>query len=139
MADILLDTGPLVALLNKDEHLHEDCVAFLEGFRGRFLSTEPVLTEGIYLLGDSFHGKKKCLEFVLEAVQLIPSSMTSLKRSLVLMEKYKDVPMDFADATLVALAEETGIGDIFTLDVKDFRTYRWLRNRTFRIYPELHC
>jgi predicted nucleic acid-binding protein len=133
--NLLLDTGPLVALLNRDEKSHEVCVDFFKSFRGRLLSTEPVLTEGLYLLGDSFSNQKKCMEFVFEAVQLIPSSRSSLERSLHLLEKYQDIPMDFADATLVALAEEVQVGEIFTLDRRDFEIYRWGRNRAFKIYP----
>lgn len=135
MDNYLLDTGPLVALLDQDERFHESCVDFLKNFGGTFLSTEPVLTEALYLLGDSLISQKKCLEFVLEAVQLVPTSADSLKRSLALMEKYQDTPMDFADATLVVLAEDTETGDIFTLDRRGFETYRWGRNKTFRIYP----
>ena len=135
MDNYLLDTGPLVALLDQDERFHESCVDFLKNFVGTFLSTEPVLTEALHLLGDSLISQKKCLEFVLEAVQLVPTSVNNLKRSLALMEKYQDTPMDFADATLVALAEEIETGDIFTLDRRGFETYRWQRNKAFRIWP----
>lgn len=136
MPNLILDTGPLVALLNRDEKLHETCLDFLKGFRGRFLSTEPVLTEALYLLGDSFSHQKKCMELVLGVVQIVPSSSKSLQHSLVLMEKYKDTPMDYADATLVVLAEELQTGKIFTLDRRGFETYRWGHHRTFEIYPE---
>jgi uncharacterized protein len=51
------------------------------------------------------------------------------------MRKYHDVPMDFADASLVALAEELGTPNVFTLDLRRFRAYRWKTRRMFRIYP----
>lgn len=51
------------------------------------------------------------------------------------MVKYKDVPMDYADASLVALAEELGTGEVFSLDVKGFRAYRWHKRRLFTIHP----
>jgi hypothetical protein len=53
------------------------------------------------------------------------------------MEKYKDIPMDFADATLVVLAEEAGVDEVFTLDLKGFHAYRILRKKVFRIFPDL--
>jgi uncharacterized protein len=52
-----------------------------------------------------------------------------------LMERYADVPMDLADALLVALAEELGVGSVFTLDRRSFSTYRWRRSRRFTIGP----
>ncbi len=138
MANLILDTGPLVALLNRDETAHGSCVDFLKAFRGKLLSTEPILTEALYLLADSFSHQKKCLEFVLSAVQVIPSSVESLKHSLELMEKYKNLPMDYADATLVSLAEEIQCGQIFTLDRRDFAVYRIKRghrNLALQVIP----
>ena len=52
------------------------------------------------------------------------------------MEKYKDIPMDFADATLVVLAEETGINEVFTLDRRGFNSYRIKGKKAFKILPE---
>ncbi len=135
VAKLLIDTGPLVALLNRDEKLHQDCVDFLKGFRGQLLSTEAILTEALYLLGDAWEFQKKCFEFVLAAVQLVPVSVNSLKQTMSLMEKYDDVPMDYADATLVVLAQELDVHEIFTLDRRGFSTYRMSRNRGFTIYP----
>ncbi|MBI3541093.1 MAG: hypothetical protein HY073_03015 [Deltaproteobacteria bacterium] len=76
------------------------------------------------------------MELVLEIVQIVPSSSKSLRRSLALMEKYKDTPMDYADATLVVLAEELQTGKIFTLDRRGFTTYRWGHHHSFEIYPD---
>jgi hypothetical protein len=135
VAKLLFDTGPLVALVFKDEDRHEECAQFLKGFRGRFVSTEAILTEALYLLGNSFANQERCFDFIFQTVQLIPASTTSLLRCLSLMEKYQDVPMDYADATLVALAEEMQLGGIFTLDRRGFETYRWGRNRAFKVYP----
>jgi predicted nucleic acid-binding protein len=62
-------------------------------------------------------------------------SSDSLRRVALLMEQYADVPMDFADATLVALAEDARTGNILTLDRRGFSAYRWLKTRTFTILP----
>jgi predicted nucleic acid-binding protein len=137
MRNILLDTGPFVALLDSSEKSHGRCTAFFKDFRGHLFTTEPVLTEVLYLLGPSIKAQKAGIEFILKGgAMLVPQSLESLKRGLELMEKYKDIPMDFADATLVALAEEMVITEIFTLDVKGFNTYRIHGRKTFRLWPE---
>jgi predicted nucleic acid-binding protein len=66
---------------------------------------------------------------------LIPSSQASLRQVAGLMEKYQDLPMDFADATLVALAEESQIDQVFTLDRRGFSTYRLHGRKSFRVIP----
>ena len=132
----MLDTGPFVALVDRSEKLHYDCVAALERWTGPVVTTEAVLTETLYLVGPQLKAQQVCLEFILRgAFQLVPSSPASLKRVAVLMEKYRDVPMDFADATLVALGEEMETDWIFTLDRRGFTSYRMNRNRTFRMVP----
>lgn len=137
MADeLLLDTGAFVALVDRDEKLHEDCVAALEKWTGSVVTTEAVLTETLYLVGPGWSAQKTCLEFVVRgAFQLVPSSAKSLQRVKILMEKYRNVPMDYADATLVVLAEELETEWVFTLDRRGFSVYRMGRNRAFRIVP----
>lgn len=137
MADLLLDTGPLVALLDRSERNHSRCLGFFQGFRGRLLTIEPVLTEAVYLLGPLFANQKPALDFILQGgAELVPLTPSLLKRAATLMAKYADVPMDFADAALVALAEESGIRDILTLDRRGFTVYRIGGRKTFRIVPE---
>ncbi|HAF70884.1 TPA: hypothetical protein DCL37_06035 [Candidatus Acetothermia bacterium] len=134
--DLLLDTGAWVALIDRSEAAHKACVEFLEGWRGRILTTEAVLTETLHLVGPGWEAQRICLEFVLRgAVLLVPSSQESLKRAAALMEKYQDVPMDFADATLVVLGEEVGTNWVFTLDRRGFSTYQLRGRRPFRILP----
>ncbi len=137
MPNILLDTGAFVALLDKSERNHQRVANFFRNFRGELLTTEPVLTEAVYLLGPSSRVQKICIDFILNgAATLISQSMESLKRATVLMEKYHDIPMDFADATLVVLAGETGICDVFTLDKRGFNSYRIHGKKAFTILPE---
>jgi len=133
---MLFDTGVFVALLDKSERNHERCIAFLKEFKGKLFTTEPVLTETLYLLGPSIKAQMSCLDFLLKGgATLIPQSMASLSRASVLMEKYKDIPMDFADATLVSLAEEIDVVEIFTLDRRGFGAYRIHGKTAFRIWP----
>jgi uncharacterized protein len=133
---MLLDTGVLVALLDKSERNHERCVAFLKEFKGNLFTTEPVLTETLYLLGPSVKAQRSCIDFIVKGgATLIPQSGESLSRASALMEKYADIPMDFADATLVTLAEEMDIGEILTLDRKGFGAYRVRGKTAFTIWP----
>lgn len=135
-AELLLDTGAFVALVDRDEKLHDDCVAALEKWTGSVVTTEAVLTETLCLVGPSWSAQKACLEFVVRgAFQLVPSSAKSLQRVELMMEKYRNVPMDYADATLVVLAEELETEWVFTLDRRGFSVYRMRRNRAFRIIP----
>jgi predicted nucleic acid-binding protein len=136
-ANVLLDTGPVVALLHGGDLDHGRCRTFLEGFRGEFVTTEAVLTEAMALLSRVRQGPRAALDFFLKrGAALVPQSTQSLERARELMEKYEDVPMDFADATLVVLAEELETGEIFTLDRRGFRVYRWGRHRAFRTLPD---
>ncbi len=135
-AELLLDTGPFVALVDRSENRHDDCIAALERWTGPVITTEAVLTETLYLVGPRWSAQKICLEFFTRgAFQLIPSSQASLKRVAALMEKYRDVPMDFADATLVALAEALETEQVFTLDRRGFSIYRLGGRKTFQVIP----
>jgi hypothetical protein len=134
--ELLLDTGPFVALVDRSEELHDECVAALENWTGPVVTTEAVLTETLYLVGPQWRAQKVALEFILRgAFQLVPSSHTSLQRVVALMERYRNVPMDFADATLVVLGEELETDRVFTLDRRGFSTYRMNRRKPFRVIP----
>jgi predicted nucleic acid-binding protein len=134
--ELLLDTGPFVALVDRSEGRHDQCVAVLEGWTGAVVTTEAVLAETLYLVGPQWRGQKAALEFILRgAFQLVPSSHASLQRVAALMERYRNVPMDFADATLVALGEELDTDWVFTLDRRGFSTYRMNRRKPFRVIP----
>lgn len=135
-ADWLLDSGPLVALLSKTDSAHAACVSALERFHGHLITTEPVLTEAMHLVRRVPGGQDACLAFFLQgAAVLVPMTAERLSTCKALVERYRDVPMDFADATLVALAEELGLAAVFTLDRRGFATYRWRKTRRFEIVP----
>ncbi|MGY4707289.1 hypothetical protein ACVNPS_05990 [Candidatus Bipolaricaulota sp. J31] len=100
------------------------------------MTTEAVLTETLHLVGPRWENQRVCLEFFLRgAFVLVPSSKKSLRRVAALMEKYQDVPMDFADATLVALGEEFGTRWVFTLDRRGFSICRLHGKERFRVLP----
>ena len=132
----ILDTGPWVALIDRSESRHTDCVQWLKNFSGRLYSTEAVLTEVLYILNFSITAQCAALDFVLESVvEIVPSNIESMKKTKTLMKKYADLPMDFADATIVCLAEETGIQNVVTFDRKDFTIYRLPKKQSFIIVP----
>ena len=116
--------------------MHDDCIAELEKWTGHVVTTEAVLTETLYLVRPDWRAQKICLEFILRgAFQLVPSSAKSLHRVAALMERYRNVPMDFADGTLVALGEELETDKVFSLDRRGFSVYRMNRNKSFQIIP----
>jgi hypothetical protein len=124
-----------VALLDRSDHAHNACEAAFREFSGEFISTEAVLTEATHLLSDSPRAVQAALAFFVRGgALLVPCSREGIERSATLMEKYRDIPMDYADATLVCLAEETGIREIFTLDRRGFASYRSGRAH-FDIFP----
>lgn len=131
----ILDTGPWVALIDRSESNHDACVEWLRGYHGNLYSTEAVLTEVLYLLSFSSKAQAAAIDFVLEsAVEIVPPSIESLRTSRRLIEKHADLPMDYADATIVGLAMESGISTVVTLDRKDFSIYR-IKSRPFTIIP----
>ena len=76
------------------------------------------------------------IDFVLKAVvEIVPSSIESLKKVKNLMKKYADLPMDYADASIVCLAAETGIQNIVTFDKKDFAIFKLPKKKGFTVMP----
>jgi hypothetical protein len=134
--ELLLDTGPLVSILDRRQDQHEECVRFFESWTGKTVASEAILTEATHLLGGVAGGRRACVDFFLAgAAALVPPSRRSLKRCAELIAKYDDVPMDYADSTLVVLAEELGTDLVFTLDRRGFAVYRFSGRRSFRIVP----
>ena len=130
MRSIIVDAGPLVALFRaRDEH-HEAAKAVLQANPALLLTTWPVLTEASHFLGQA--GRRALLTFVRRgALRVEPSSAEDLPRLDELLAKYAQ--MDLADATLVNLAEKTGILEILTIDRRDFETYRPRSGKRFRL------
>lgn len=132
--NLLIDAGPLIAIFNKSDKHHQACISFLSDYHGDIFTTEPVLTEVVYLLRRFSPAPQNVIDFIINApVKLIPFSPERLLRCSHLMEQYANVPMDFADASLVALGEELEISDIFTLD-SDFSIYRMDKGIAFNVH-----
>jgi hypothetical protein len=135
-AELLLDTGALVSLLDRSQSRHAEFVKFFERWRRPVVSTEAVLTEATHLLARTPGGRQACCEFFLEGgAVLVPATRTSLRRCRELINVYRDLPMDFADATLVVLAEELGTNLVFTPDRRGFNVYRIHGKGKFAVKP----
>jgi predicted nucleic acid-binding protein len=121
----LVDTGPLVALFDRADAQHDRCTRILKGLRAPLQTTIPVLTEAFHMLGPGSAQADRLRDFVAQrglAVWFLDDR--SLNRAFELMEVYADHPMDLADASLVAAAETLNTRRIFTIDRRDFETYR---------------
>ena len=133
---ILLDTGPIIALFDASDKYHETCIKNLKKINEPLISSWPVLTEAFYILGFSWKAQDHLWEFISRGGMDIPSlGSKHIKRCRELMEKYKDLPMDLADASLVALAEDKDISKVFTLDHRDFNIYRLGKRKRFKLIP----
>lgn len=133
----LTDAGPLIAIIDADEPDHEACLDALDHVTLPLVTTWPAFTEAMYLLGRAGAATgQRALWLLVETGRLTLADLSpvAVKRSAQLMEQYADLPMDLADASLVALAEELGERRIFTLD-SDFRIYRLRGRQHFDMIP----
>ena len=122
----ILDTGPLVAYLDAADPYHGTVVTQWDDFKGRLVTTSAVITESMHFVAASPGGPRHLADLV-EASSMDVYDLSrppELREAAELMEKYADTPMDFADATLVLLAEALGIDDVLTLDLRGFSVYR---------------
>jgi len=132
----LLDTGAILAILNRQDRWHTPCIEALSRLGAPLLTSEAVLTEMFYMVSDSSYRVEAAWKFVRSgAVTLGAITDADLPALSQLMRQYSDRPMDFADATLVHLAERESLITILTVDVSDFQTYRIAGRRRFRILP----
>ena len=135
---ILVDAGPLVAILHRDDQDHQLCAETLRELRGPMFTTWIPVTEAMYLLEFSVTAQGALLEMIeRRALQVLGLDTDDMPKIRTLMKKYKDLPMDFADATLVHVANRENIREVFTLDRRDFSVYRLKRNQSFTIVPTL--
>lgn len=136
MPALLVDAGPLVALLDRADSEHEACVEALKRARDPLVTVWPALTEAMYLLRESWPAQKALWSRLeTDALTLAPLDESDAPRMRELMEKYRDLPMDLADAALVRVAERDTLTRIFTLDRTHFSVYRAGRRRRFSIVP----
>jgi predicted nucleic acid-binding protein len=127
---VLVDAGPLVALLDRGDASHQRCVRAARRLPAPMLTVWPAFTEAMYLVRSAWPAQQALWE-MLEAgsLVLLPLDRDDAPRMRELMRRYRDLPMDLADAALVRVAEREHLRRIFTLDRRDFEIYR-LSGRT---------
>lgn len=133
---IIVDTGFWLALANRQDSSHQPAKNLFQSLKGeRFITTWCVITETCYLLQNrvSVDAPKIFIHKVstgsLQVFDLTPEHCPRIEE---LMQRYRDLPMDLADASLVILAEELGHGRILSVDYRDFNTYRWKNTKPFQ-------
>jgi len=135
-ANALIDTGAILALLDRSDRWHKACVEAFRQLRLPLLTSEAVLTELFHLVGESRTEMEAAWKFVRSGalvLGIIEDGELPHLRSL--MSLYWDRPMGFADATLVYLAKRESLSVILTVDQSDFATYRIEGKRQFRVLP----
>ena len=135
-ARALVDTGAIVALINRGDRHHAAAARWFQSFRGPLLTTEAVVTETAYVLAASPPHRQAALTWVQRARDagvLLVDPVADHEAVGRILERYASLPCDYADATLIALAERTGVAAIATIDQRDFSVYRMKGKRRFRI------
>jgi predicted nucleic acid-binding protein len=129
----ILDTGPLVAYLDASERQHARVAARLDVFTGQLLTTTAVITEAMHFLATDRRGPAILADFVAQSgLQIFDfSEAAALAEAARRMEKYANLPMDYADATLVLLAERLDVFEILTLDYRGFTVFRSSKGKRF--------
>lgn len=134
MSTWLLDTGPLVAYLDASDRAHTAVAQRWDRFSGRLVTTSAVITEAMHFVAAAPDGPRALAELVatssMEVFDL--SRAPELREAVRLMERYADTPMDYANATLLLLAEALDVQEILTLDRRGFAAYRTRDDRALR-------
>ena len=133
----LCDASALIALINRDDDNHDRCVNALSALSAPLVTTWSCFTEAMYLLGryGGWPAQMELWSYVVDQILVFHfSDKPEQMRMQVLMEQYRDIPMDLADASLVATAESLNQKQIFTLD-RDFYIYRLPGNQPFDVVP----
>jgi predicted nucleic acid-binding protein len=135
-ANALIDTGAILALLDRTDRWHDACVTAFRQLRLPLLTSEAVLTEVFHLVGDTRRAMEAAWKFVRSGALIVATiEDEEMSHLQALMSRYWDRPMDFADATLVYLAKRESLSVILTVDQADFATYRIEGKRQFRVVP----
>jgi uncharacterized protein len=134
---LLIDTGPLVAIIDKKDGLHGRAVEAMALIRSPLATTEACLTETLHLLGDAagWRGQELLRKMVLSSeLRILISPPDGPVRGLAIMEKYKDQPCDYADSSLLIAAEDSGLRRIFAFD-GHFYAYRLPNGEALDVIP----
>jgi predicted nucleic acid-binding protein len=131
----LVDTGPLVAYLGRREQDHERVRRAFGSFSGRMFSTTAVITEAMHFLTKFPAGPNSLANLVTRSGILVLDACqpSEIRKAARLMNRYRDARMDFADATLILIADLLDVTDILTLDRRGFSTFRTSDGKPFNL------
>jgi predicted nucleic acid-binding protein len=133
---ILVDAGPLIALIHEDDNEHRRCREAFAAMDEPLGTVWPAIAEAMYMLSFSWQAQEALWEMIeTGAVVILALGVDDVARMKELMRKYRDLPMDLADAGLVRVAERERVRRIFTLDRRDFQIYRPTRIGRFVVVP----
>ncbi|HVN88652.1 MAG TPA: PIN domain-containing protein [Candidatus Binataceae bacterium] len=136
MIKVLVDAGPLVALVDRSDPHHGSCRKALASLTDPLGAVWPAFTEAMYLLNTSAQAQRSSWEMLnVKAIEMIELGESDYPWMRELMWQYRDLPMDLADVALVRVAERERIRRIFTIDKRDFQIYRPHRLGRFEIIP----
>ena len=136
MRRVLVDTGPIVAILSRRDQYHRVCVEALRDMPGPLFTCWPVITEAAWLLRRSADAVQQLLRSMDTGfLELLTLSSEDAVPIASILKKYRDIQIQLADAALVHLAGRDGLDTIFTLDQRDFSVYRLPKGKSFRILP----
>ena len=124
MKNTLIDAGPLIALFNKSDKYHEKIKEFIKNYTGLLTTSWPVITEVCHMLDFNINAQIDFLKWIkLGGLKVEDIETEEIDKIIKLSEKYYDIPMDLADATLIVISERLGIKEIITID-SDYYIYR---------------
>jgi len=132
MKNTLVDTGIMVALFNAGDNYYSRALEFIKKGKSSLYTTMACVTETVYLLDYNLNAQTDFIKWVSrKGVIIVELDNENLLRCAELMTKYSDLPMDFADATVVSACEKLGTKEIVTID-SDFEIYRYLNKQKFK-------
>jgi predicted nucleic acid-binding protein len=133
MTPVLVDASYLIAIYNRSDPFHQQCMRVNDSITRPMVTCEPVIAEALHMLRRKPEAAVSILASIQQLLLLIPFNLSqSVSGVAELMEKYNDTPADLADACLIQMAGELNTGDILTLD-SDFRHYRWRKTKPFNL------
>lgn len=129
MNKTIIDSGPIIALFDKSDKYHHQVLDFLKSFKGELITSWAVITEVSHMLDFNLNVQIDFLKWIeLGGIEVFDISQNEIADIRVMMEKYLDIPMDLADATLMYIASKENIKNIVSID-SDFDIYRTLKKQ----------
>ena len=127
MKNTIIDTGPIVALFNRRDKYHQKVLDFVKEYEGVFITTWAVITEATHLLRGSVQAQINLMEWIQRGgLDIFEIEKNDIKKAIELTKKYSDIPMDFADCSLIILAEKKNLTEILSID-NDYDIYRTIK------------